>query len=63
MLSLYVKVQSLLADRRGVTAIEYAVMAGAVAVALVAIMGNQDHGVMQALKNKLSTIINSIPSN
>ena len=63
MLSLYVKVQSLLADRRGVTAIEYAVMAGAVAVALVAIMGNQDHGVMQVLKNKLSTIINSIPSN
>ena len=34
MLKLYLTLQNLWADKRGVTAIEYAVLAGAVAVAL-----------------------------
>ena len=36
MLKLYLTLQNLWADKRGVTAIEYAVLAGAVAVALAA---------------------------
>lgn len=36
-------------DRRGVTAIEYALMAGAIAVALVLAMANLNGGVSTAL--------------
>ena len=36
MLKLYLNLQNLWADKRGVTAIEYAVLAGIVAVALAA---------------------------
>ena len=63
MLKLYVTLQTMMSDRRGVTAIEYAVMAGAIAVALVAIMGNSTSGVMKALSDKLTGIIGSIPTN
>ena len=38
MLKLYLTLQNLWADKRGVTAIEYAVLAGAVGTALVAIV-------------------------
>ena len=37
MLKLYLSLRHLWADKRGVTAIEYAVLAGAVAVALAAV--------------------------
>jgi Flp pilus assembly pilin Flp len=40
MLKLYLSLQSLWADKRGVTAIEYAVLAGAVAVGLAAVAGS-----------------------
>jgi Flp pilus assembly pilin Flp len=53
---------SLLWDRRGVTAIEYAVLAGAVAVAVVGIMGTSSTAVMGALSAKLTAIINGIPT-
>ena len=39
MLKLYLTLQNLWADKRGVTAIEYAVLAGAVAVGLAALAG------------------------
>ena len=44
------------------TAIEYAVLAGAVAVAVVGIMGTSSTGVMGALSAKLTAIINGIPT-
>ncbi|WP_051328768.1 Flp family type IVb pilin [Geminicoccus roseus] len=62
MIKLLMGVKALWSDRRGVTAIEYAVMAGAVAVALVAIMGDSTTGVMGALSQKMTAIINAIPS-
>ena len=40
MLKLYVTLQNLWADKRGVTAIEYAVLAGAVAVGLAAVFAS-----------------------
>ena len=50
MLKLYLTLRHLWADKRGVTAIEYAVLAGAVAVAIVAVF---DNGVL----DKLGTVI------
>ena len=61
MLRLYVFLQTLKSDRRGVTAIEYAVLAGAIAVALVAVIGNGTGGVFGTLSTKLTAIINGIP--
>ena len=40
MLKLYLTLQNLWADKRGVTAIEYAVLAGAVALALGTLAAN-----------------------
>ena len=40
MLKLYLTLQNLWADNRGVTAIEYAVLAGAVGTALLAVSAN-----------------------
>ena len=40
MLKLYLTLQNLWADKRGVTAIEYAVLAGAVAVGLAAVFSS-----------------------
>ncbi len=42
MLKLYVTLQNLWADKRGVTAIEYAVLAGAVAVGLAALFATSE---------------------
>jgi Flp pilus assembly pilin Flp len=54
----------LMADRRGVTAIEYAVLAGAVVVGLIAIFGNAGTAgsIFGILKDKLTTIVNKIPT-
>lgn len=55
----------LLGDRRGVTAIEYAVLAGAVVVGLLAVFGTGAGGtgtVFATLKTKLTDIIKLIPS-
>lgn len=62
MLKVFLNLHALVADRRGVTAIEYAVLAGAVAVALVAVMGTGDTGVMHTLQTKLTSIVNGIPA-
>lgn len=62
MSKIFLGLHSLLQDRRGVTAIEYAVLAGAVAVAVVGIMGTSSTGVMGALSAKLTAIINGIPT-
>jgi pilus assembly protein Flp/PilA len=54
-----------LADRRGVTAIEYAILAGAVVVGLLAVFGTGASGtgtVFASLKTKLTSIITLIPS-
>lgn len=52
----------LLADRRGVTAIEYAVLAGAVVVGLIAVFGTgADGNVLGTLKTKLIAVLGKIP--
>lgn len=48
----------LLGDRRGITAIEYAVLAGGVAVALAAVFSGT--GVFDNLQTKLETIIDNV---
>ncbi len=57
MLSLYLTLKNLWADKRGVTAIEYAVLAGAVAVGLAAVFATGDGNVFGSL---LDTINNAI---
>ena len=57
MLKLYLSLRHLWADKRGVTAIEYAVLAGAVAVGLASIFATGDGNVFASL---LETINNAI---
>ena len=58
MLKLYLTLQNLWADKRGVTAIEYAVLAGAVAVALAAVFSiDGDNGVLGGLKTAITNAI------
>lgn len=52
-------------DRRGVTAIEYALIAVAMATLLAVVLGNQNSGFLGALKetfNKISQAISSVTS-
>jgi Flp pilus assembly pilin Flp len=57
MLKLYLTLQNLWADKRGVTAIEYAVLAGAVAVAL-AVLANG--GSFDTLAERITGAIESV---
>jgi len=58
MLKLYLTLQNLWADKRGVTAIEYAVLAGAVAVALAAVFSlDGDNGVLGGLETAITNAI------
>lgn len=58
MLKLYLILQNLWADKRGVTAIEYAVLAGAVAVALAGIFATSgDDGVLADLKTTIQNAV------
>lgn len=58
MLKLYVTLQNLWADKRGVTAIEYAVLAGAVAVALAAVFSFEgENSVLSGLETAISNAI------
>lgn len=52
-------VRVLLGDRRGITAIEYAVLAGGVAVALAAVFSGT--GIFDNLQTKLESIIDGVP--
>ena len=61
MLKLYLTLQNLWADKRGVTAIEYAVLAGAVALALAYIassdmFGELDDLIKDAMPSKTSEL-------
>ena len=47
-------------DRRGVTAIEYALIAVAMATLLAVVLGNQNSGFLGALKATFNTIAESI---
>ena len=49
----------LVSDRRGITAIEYAVLAGGVAVALAAVFSGT--GIFDNLQTKLESIIDGVP--
>ena len=51
-------VQVFLIDRRGITAIEYAVLAGGIAVALAAIFSTS--GIFDNLQTKLEAIIDNV---
>jgi len=55
MLKLYLTLKNLWADKRGVTAIEYAVLAGAVAVGLAALFatGDNDLGIFADLQTAI----------
>ena len=57
MLKLYVTLQNLWADKRGVTAIEYAVLAGAIGVGLIAIFGDSDKGLLGSIKTVISDVL------
>ena len=59
MIRAYALMRCLLGDRRGITAIEYAVLAGGVAVALAAVFSGS--GVFDNLQTKLETIIDNVP--
>ena len=59
MIRAYVWMRCLLADRRVITAIEYAVLAGGVAVALAAVFSGT--GIFDNLQTKLETIIDNVP--
>ena len=58
MIRIAIWIQCLRADRRGITAIEYAVLAGGVAVALAAVFSGT--GVFDNLQTKLESIIDNI---
>ena len=51
-------IASLWKDRKGITAIEYAVLAGGIAIALTAVFSGT--GVFDDLQTKLETIITNI---
>jgi len=57
MLKLYLTLQNLWADKRGVTAIEYAVLAGAIGVGLIAIFGSSDTGLLGSIKTVISDVL------
>ena len=61
MLKLYVTLQNLRADKRGVTAIEYAVLAGAVAVALAAVFGT-DGSIFDGLTTAVTDALGESPA-
>ena len=52
------RLKQLFGDRRGITAIEYAVLAGGVAVALAAVFSGT--GVFDNLQTKLEAIIDNV---
>jgi Flp pilus assembly pilin Flp len=58
MARLYTFLQSLSRNRDGITAIEYAVLAGGVAIALAAVFSST--GIFTDLETKLKDIIGSI---
>ena len=59
MIKLYTWAQCLFADRDGITAIEYAVLAGGVAIALAAVFSGT--GIFDNLETKLEKIIDGVP--
>lgn len=58
---LFVKMQAFMMDREGVTAIEYAIVAVAIAGIAAAVFGT-DGGLEDALKSAMSTLKGKIPS-
>jgi Flp pilus assembly pilin Flp len=62
MLKLYLTLQNLWADKRGVTAIEYAVLAGAVAVGLAAIFATGDEGIFAPLQTAIENAVGESPA-
>jgi len=58
--SLHLK--QLVKDKRGVTAIEYALIGVAMATLLALVLGNQDSGFLGALKNTFAKIADAITS-
>ncbi|WP_067222457.1 Flp family type IVb pilin [Marinomonas gallaica] len=58
---LFVKMQAFMADREGVTAIEYAIVAVAIAGIAAAVFGT-DGGLEDALQGAMSTLRGKIPS-
>jgi Flp pilus assembly pilin Flp len=60
MLKLYLSLRHLWADKRGVTAIEYAVLAGAVAVGLAVVFGSGGdvfNGLTTAITNAINETV------
>ncbi|CUB02743.1 Flp family type IVb pilin [Marinomonas fungiae] len=58
---LFVKMQAFMADRKGVTAIEYAIVAVAIAGIAAAVFGTNG-GLEDALTSAMSTLRGKIPS-
>ena len=62
MLKLYLTLQNLWADKHGVTAIEYAVLAGAVGTALIAVGANGGWDVIaEAIGGALGAVTDPAP--
>ena len=59
MLKLYLTLRNLWADKRGVTAIEYAVLAGAVAVGLAAVFATGADGIFAPLQTAIENAVSS----
>jgi Flp pilus assembly pilin Flp len=59
MLKLYLTLRNLWADKRGVTAIEYAVLAGAVAVGLAAVFATGETGIFAPLQTAIENAVSS----
>ncbi len=59
MLWVIVWTQRLLSDRRGITAIEYAVLAGGIAIAIAAVCSGA--GAFNSIQAKLRLILDHIP--
>lgn len=57
-----VRIASFIKDQRGVTAIEYALIAVAMATLLAFILGDQDSGFLGALKSTFKAITDAITS-
>ena len=62
MLKLYLTLRNLWADKRGVTAIEYAVLAGAVAVGLAAVFSTSDTGIFTPLQTAIENAVGKSPA-
>jgi len=60
--AMQVKMHAFAKDRRGVTAIEYALIGVAMATLLAAVLGNQDSGFLGALKETFDKIAAAITS-